>query len=439
MFFVFLLLLLNEVSPLPNGISSFQFPKIKFIGISSNDVPDNVPKRRIEKGEGDDLKQSLEKHCSIKEDLSGDPPRYSLRWEPYLQESYDVANVLFQEIVQVARARFHCYSDSENLDTQITSPRVISCPSMSRLNDLESIATVLRSDKCKILLGLDDVVVELYPSSPSPYLRLSFSTLGNAQKTSLAETENLQTISCEAAIAATESWVDNFLGKYNLCPYTSSVSKAAVGLTSVGIPVGHVHIVAGSTNNVDDRKKSSSAYDVLRAAELVSEFWSETVTLLKSPESDWATSLVVFPDFDNDFDAFVDVCDNVIQPIILATSSTDYIGRAWFHPRYDADTVGHTSVVPGHAVPHKMVQQFIDKAHDSKISRGNKMTPTELSSANNKVRMTPHATINILRRSQLTAATEYEKGLGEKKPTPNSIYVRNALKLNEILKGDENK
>ncbi|KAL7517052.1 hypothetical protein ACHAWX_006536 [Stephanocyclus meneghinianus] len=394
-------------------------------------------------GEGEHLRQSLEKHFRLQESLSGDPPHSSLRWEPYLQGSCDVANVLFQEIVQVARARYHCNSDSKNLDTQITSPRVVSCPSMSRPTDLESIATVLRSDKCKMLLGLEDVAVELYPASPSPYLRLTFSTVGKTQKNSVEgnETgvegnESLHTISCEAAIHATKNWVDNFLGKYNLCPYTSSVSKAAVGLTTVGVPVGHVHVVAGSTNITDDPKKRRRDYYILRAAELVNEFWSETVTLLKSPESDWATSLVVFPEFDNDFDSFVDVCDNVVQPIIAATSSTDYIGRAWFHPKYDADTVGHTSVVPGHAVPHKMVQQFIDKVYGSLNLRGNKMTLSELAIANNKVRMTPHATINILRRSQLTAAAEYKKGLGEKKPKPNSIYVRNALKLNEILKGD---
>ena len=57
----------------------------------------------------------------------------------------------------------------------------------------------------------------------------------------------------------------------------------------------------------------------------------------------------------------------------------------------------------------------------------------ELARANNKVRQTPHATINILRRNQLLAAAEYEKGLGKKKPKANSVYVKNAVRISKAL------
>jgi hypothetical protein len=396
--------------------AAFQLPEIKFVGISSNDL--DAPRRRIENGEADALRQSIEEHCNIFDTSSP----ASFRWEPNLQESYEIANVIFDEIVQFSRERYHCCPvEVSNAPSDIVS-RVISCPSMKRPNDLEEIAKVLRSDKCKSLLGLDDASAELYPSSPSPYLRLSFSNFNSEQND--LETGRLRTN--DSAIAATEDWVNNFLGKFNLCPYTSSVTKAAVGLTSVGVPDGKVHIVATNTDS----------FDTLPAAELVSAFWSETVTLLQSPESDYATSLVVCQEYDNHFEAFVDVCDNILQPIVAATQSTDFIGRAWFHPNYNADEIGHTSVIPGHAVPHKMVEQFIQKLNGLGSTKGSKMRYSDLANANNKVRMTPHATINILRRSQLTAAERYEKGLGDKKPKPNSIYVRNTLKLNDILKAD---
>ena len=63
--------------------------------------------------------------------------------------------------------------------------------------------------------------------------------------------------------------------------------------------------------------------------------------------------------YDNDFKSFIDVCDNVVQPVIEAISCTNYIGRAWFHPKYNAEQVGHSTVIAGHSVPHKMVMRFI--------------------------------------------------------------------------------
>ena len=49
------------------------------------------------------------------------------------------------------------------------------------------------------------------------------------------------------------------------------------------------------------------------------------------------------------------------------------------------------------------------------------ITYDDVSNANEKIRMTPHATINILRRSQVNAVAQYEQGFGEKKPLPNLI------------------
>jgi hypothetical protein len=419
-----------------SSIAAFQFPRIKFVGISPEKV-DNIPKRRIEEGYANDLRISLETHCGITQTAPTDHRERTssfLRWEPNLQESYEVANVIFQEIALIACNKCHSDSNDENATSQCAVSKIISFPSMTRPDDLQAIAKVLQSEKSKMILGLEDASAELYPSSPSPYLQLSFTAPISQQRENFARAETRH-VTLESAISATTNWVNNFLGKYNLCPYTSSVSKAAVGLSSVKVPMGKVHIVTGCTNQLNVLSGQSFNYNALRAVELASSFWSETVTLLQSPESEWATSLLVMPEYDNDFESFVDICDNIIQPMIEATSSTDFIGRAWFHPKYNADTVGHNSVIAGHAVPHKMVQQFIQTINGPESIKQNGMTYNDLENANNRVRMTPHATINILRRSQLNAAAQYEKGLGEKRPKPNSIYVRNTLKLIEVFRG----
>jgi hypothetical protein len=412
-------------------IDAFQLPKIKFVGISEN--VHNIPKRSIESGDGEALRANLEKHCGLTQSSTVLTNESYLRWEPDLHKSYEVANVIFQEIVDVSNLIFICTKDTSHDTNRPHSKRIISCPSMSRPQDLQAIAKVLQSDRCKLLLGLESVSAELYPDSPSPYLQLTFSDLqyheGRQPDEALLQLQPSETV----ATSNTENWVDNFLGKYNICPYTSSVKKAAVGLSSVQVPVGNIHIVVGSTNLPDTSKIRQIDYDILRSATLVSTFWSETQTLLQSSETEWATSLVVFPEYDDDFDFFIEVCDNIVQPMIEATSSTYYIGRAWFHPKYDADQVGHTSVIAGHAVPHKLVQEFVQTINGLESAKS--ITMGALGEANNKVRMTPHATINILRRSQLNAAAQYEKGLGSKRPKPNSIYVRNTLKLIELLKG----
>lgn len=402
------------------SVSCFNFPKIKFVGIplSTNDA--NSPRIRVESGveEAIILKRSVADHCKLNTDCDSST---MFCWEPHVQESYKVADSIFQQIAENAR-------DSCNKHHASPTSTIIAFPSMERQTDLEKIAKVLQSDKCKQLLGLEDALAEIYPSSPAPYLRLTFSSIlsKGADVIDNSSKMMLQTTS-DSSIPATESWVDNFLGRYSLCPYTSSVTRAAVGLSSVGVPFGGIHVQHASTHVEGESPIESTHYNKLRASELASAFWSETVTLLHSNQDEWATSLVVFPEYDNEFESFVDVCDNIVEPIVVATQSTDFIGRAWFHPKYDADSVGHTSVIAGHAVPHRMVQDVMSTLYGQQQA----LDYDALVEANNRVRKTPHATINILRRSQLVAAGEYEKGLGEKRPKPNSIYVRNAVRLSK--------
>jgi hypothetical protein len=412
--------------------SAFQFPKIKFIGISANEDSD-APWILVQKGpdEANNLRQKVEKYCgiSIDEDPSNLlPSSVSFRWESKIRESYAVADAIFREVAQISRER---YASNDQQTRVIKNQVIVSFPSMARPEDLVKISEILQSEKCKQLLGLESACAELFPSSPAPYLRITFSIFSERCE----EVNGLRLsdvdMSATSARSATSQWVNNFLGKYRLCPYTSSVTRAAVGLSSVGVPVGGVHVRVASTITENYLLGNCSK---LKAAELVSAFWSEVVTLMNSTQEQWSTSLVVFPEYDIEFEGFADVCDSIVEPTVVATQSQDFIGRAWFHPKYDADAIGHSEVIAGHAVPHKMVEGFMKSFHAANGTNGQGLIDYEvLSQANNRVRQTPHATINILRRSQLTAAGEYESGLGKKKPKANSIYVRNAIRLSEAL------
>ena len=406
---IFWLSLLGVVST----VSSFQFPSIKFVGIS-NDL--NTPRILVQNGDSDKLLQKLKKHCAktIRDDKDSIK---DIQWYPNLEVGYEVADVLFKEVERALS------QDNDGKRRSI----ILSFPSMKRQDDLEKLAQVLKSDKCKELLCIENSFAELYPSSPSPYLHITFCTNVNA-KSEVVDYEEVPKAKVreETSITSTKEWVNNFLGRFRLCPYTSSISRAAVGLSSVGVPIGGVHIVKvdDSTNLNNDNVKSQ------RAAKLVSAFWSEVVTLMQSEQDEWATSLIISPEYDTDFESFVDVCDSIIEPTVVATQSTEFIGRAWFHPLYNADLVGHSEVIAGHSVPHKMVQEFIQSLAKDDESI---LEYDEISKANDRVRQTPHATVNILRRSQLNAAAEYEKNLGDKRPKPNSIYVRNTRRLAEVI------
>ena len=145
---------------------------------------------------------------------------------------------------------------------------------------------------------------------------------------------------------------------------------------------------------------------------------------MTSTQDEWATSLLIFPEYDLEFETFIDVCDGIIEPTVVAT------------PLYDADLIGHSVVVAGHAVPHKMVEEFMNSLSSSGMREDDLkdfLQYDELARVNNKVRQTPHATINILRRNQLLAAAKYDKGLGTKKPKANSVYVKNAVRLSKAL------
>ena len=225
----------------------------------------------------------------------------------------------------------------------------------------------------------------------------------------------------EHAIRETEQWVDDTLCRLHLCPYTASLQKAAIGLETAGVYHGPV---------VVQHSQTKFSIDCHAAAVLAAAFWEGVTLLAKEPQESVATLLIVGPEsYDSDFEEFVAVCDELIEPCVQAVGACDIIGRAWFHPRYCAASIGqltHDTILPGHALPACMVEGFVHQYYNTNDSH-NHPNPEMIARANDAVRWTPHATINLLRRSQLAAAKQVEAAAANKKP--NAVYARNVLRI----------
>ena len=238
-----------------------------------------------------------------------------------------------------------------------------------------------------------------WPSAPAPGVALSPSG-GEATN----DMHDSTRASDGAAVEASLRWVDDTLGALRLCPYTRGRARGAVGLEGVGVASGPVRAVAAAPG----------------AANLAAAFFRAVGELTTTPERDLATTLLVSPAYDGDFLGFVGVCDGVVEPLVAATGAAAVVGRAWFHPSYEAAAVGHDALKPGHALPSAVVRPFVEK-----YGAGDPPSDDALAAANDAVRRSPHATINLLRRSQLDAAQRLEAALPPERRRPNRVYAAN--------------
>ncbi|KAI2492208.1 hypothetical protein MHU86_22365 [Fragilaria crotonensis] len=228
-------------------------------------------------------------------------------------------------------------------------------------------------------------------------------------------TEKPAESSNEAAVSATKTWVDDTLCRLSLCPYTASLSRAAVGLESANVKVGPIVILPPLY------RPDASAASLLAAA-----FWEGVTDIATTPEETVATLLLIAPsDYDADFHEFAATCDDLIEVTVQVVKADQIVGRAWFHPSYSTVNVGHDKIIAGHALPASMVQGFIADNMSGSLAEHPSLQLVE--KANDAVRWTPHATINLLRRSQLNAAKQVEAASSNKKP--NAVYARNVMKI----------
>ena len=278
--------------------------------------------------------------------------------------------------------------------------------------------------------------VETWPDAPATGISLHRGGTMNGEGCNDDRLPSSDTISetnmISEAISNTEAWVDETLCKLGLCPYTASMRRAAVGLGPVGVKEGPVvvrHALSSSAVDGDSRVIASDAIS------LVSSFWRGVEDLATSPEEKVATFLIVAPPYyDTEFTEFIATCDGLLERTAKAVGADDVIGKAWFHPNYDSSLVGQDQILPGHALPATMVQRFVEEYYgDPDAARTH--PPVSLGDAdaiaraNDAVRHTPHATVNLLRRSQLQASKKAEAALTGTKVKPNFIYARNVVPL----------
>jgi hypothetical protein len=348
------------------------------------------PLARWTLGQADSLQQDCQKATSITD---------KFYWESDLGDcNYQLALRVFQLV-------------AERSTTTSTS---IWLPKLDREQLLLPFVQVL-NDNSKILGGLN-VQTSSWPKTPATRLQLSWP----AQEVGDTTDDNEKDESfIQSAIQATEEWVEEKLCKLRLCPYTYSLQRAAVGLESMGVKEGPIVVRHASFGS--DKNQPS-------AAVLALAFWQGVAELATKSEQQVATLLIVGPSlYDSQFLEFAAVFDNLIEPTVQATGAEKLVGRAIFHPTYEALLIGHSQILHGHALPAHMVEGFVNKYIVDQESQKRKPNLAEIAMANDAVRHTPHATINLLRRSQLQASKEAEAASVSKRP--NWIYARNVLRI----------
>lgn len=317
-------------------------------------------------------------------------------WDSSASRGFEIATRVFRDIGR------HIHSSERS---------TLWLPSATNMSALDSLVNVIRTNCDR--LGLETIEASSWPEVPAARVELEWSTVHEALRSCTDE----DTSKLMEAIVDTEKWVAETLCRLALCPYTSSQQRAAIGLESAGVSSGPVVV----------RHARSTFPNANRAAALTACFWEGVSELATMPEQEVATLLLIGPEsYDDDFEAFSAACDELIEPSVQAVGATDIVGRAWFHPHYKTESIGHSTVIPGHALPSTMVGGFVDQYESASLNTP-KPSAAMIAHANDAVRWTPHATVNLLRRSQLTAAKQVEAAAANKKP--NAIYARNVLRI----------
>jgi hypothetical protein len=285
----------------------------------------------------------------------------------------------------------------ELLATEGESTISLWLPKLDHEQRLDSFVKILNENSER--LGGLEVKKSSWPQVPATRVELT-----RTDETSLLSSKTQSKHENEASIRSsmqnTEQWVEDVLCGLSLCPYTKSMERAAVGLESVGIEEGPIEI--RHSLDIDNDLKGISPPP---AVVLATAFWQGVKELAQKSEKDVATLLIIAPPyFDDEFFEFSATFNKFLEPTIQATGAESIVGRAIFHPTYNSELIGHDTVLPGHALPVNMVGGFMDQYLVEENSYATKEKPdlSSIAKANDAVRWTPHATINLLRRSQVS-------------------------------------
>jgi len=404
--------------------------------LSFNPLP---PSARLALGE-----DALRRDCEAATEGRSPSIDDTFTWEKDVKKGYQVARCIFRSVAR--GAPLHAVDGGNT--------RTLWFPSVDDSTMVSAFADIVCSNSEH--LGGVEAKAEFWPKTPATKIVLRWPLSHSVDPVQTNSESSFS--SREAAKEATERWVNDTLGRMSLCPYTRSLRRAAVGLSSVGVvegPVGVRHSCSPRKPygvKTVDRSQLEVSTD---AALLAATFWDGVTELESTSEDKLSTILIVAPsNYDTDFVRFAAACDGLIEPAVQAAGADKLIGKAWFHPLYKASTIGHHKVLPGHALPCSMVKTFVDFYYGEEVAKnagsdvGNqnnnseganmeKLSMDEIAHANDEVRHTPHATVNLLRRSQLSSAKEAEAALTVKRP--NAIYARNVFRIASEWKDSKSK
>lgn len=322
-------------------------------------------------------------------------------WEEDVEEDYQLASSVFTKLA---------FCDRENLNgnMKLWFPRC-----RNRQGEIDRISNAINANSHRLGGVLSSF--QHWPDAPASVLHFTWSD-GEVDGDKGYKKEGEEEVA--AAITATEDYVENRLVRLGMCPYTRSMTSAAIGLKAFGVNEGPVvirhaaHISDSSSTSTTPNAKFTSP-----AAAMAALFWQGVTELFERPEEEVATLLLLAPSvYDDNFEAFYKTCDDLIEQSVQMSSKT--VGRVWFHPQYELSKVGYST--GGHTLPIDVVSGYMDEylAEHTSLTRPN---DDDFQRGHDGTRWTPHATINLLRASQLKKAKDNENRA--------KIYARNILQI----------
>jgi len=330
---------------------------------------------------------ALQEECI---DASGADFKY--HWEIDVTDGYQLATTVFKRLAE-------CDKES----TKIWLPAFL-----NRGGEVDTLVSALNSNSDR--LGGLESTTQNWPEVPATVIEFTWKADFPYE---IYEKESKVVV--DSAVKATEAYVEKYLVKLGLCPFTQSVQRSAMGLESEGVKEGPV-IIKHCANT--ESSKSATPAAVMSAM-----YWEGVTEMIEMPENEVATHLLVAPScYDDDFVAFTRCCDNLIEKTVKLSPGS--VGRVWFHPNYDLQKVGRS--IGGHAPPVEEIEGLIDNYIHINPNAGDKPDFVDMTRAHQKTRWTPHATINLLRTSQLKAAKDKEDR--------GKVFARNVF---SILKGEK--
>ena len=228
---------------------------------------------------------------------------------------------------------------------------------------------------------------------------------------------------------ALTSFIQRIVIQENACPYTKSVQIAAVGLESKGIQSGPVGYRFSDTSN---------------AARALAVFWQCVSELLETPETDISTTMLSLPAIGAGQSAaslarFAAVMEVISRYLCLYRGDASF-GLVHFHPAYDRTAI-HPIDKPayGHLPPRSWLRPMMIR--NGHVEQADALSDDDLALSDYQ-RRAPFTAINILRASQLNAASGPKSIVTDLEVRPGVyetasglvLYSRNAMALAAIGK-----